>query len=77
MSWTSPSFGVLQKRELHAEPLSLREVLRQRYLELAKQRLRLDGVVTEPTEPSNCLNLDGNPLFRSDNLALGPLQIGK
>jgi hypothetical protein len=62
---------------LRAESLSLRQVFSQRYLELAEKRFSLDGVATEPTEPCNCLNLDGNPLFRSDNLALGPLQIGK
>jgi hypothetical protein len=77
MSWISSSFRALQKRELHAESLSLREVLRQRYLELPEKRFSLNGVVTEPTEPSNCVNLDGNPLPGSDNLALGPLQIGK
>ena len=77
MSWVTCSFGALQERELHAESLSLRQVLRQRYLELAEKRLRLDRVVTKPREPSNRVNLDGNPLLRSDNLAFGPLQFGK
>jgi len=62
---------------LRAESLSLRQVLRQRYLELAEKRFSLDGVVTEPPEPSDCINLDGNASLGSDNLALGPLQISK
>ena len=77
MTWHDSSFGAVQECELRAESLSNREVLRQRYLELPEKRFSLDGVVTEPTEPSNCVNLDGDPLLGSDNLALGPLQIGK
>ena len=77
MTWHGSSFGAVQECELRAESLSNRQVLRQRYLELPEKRFSLDGVVTEPTEPSNCVNLDGNPLLGSDNLALGPLQIGK
>jgi len=54
-------------------------VLRQGYLELAEKRLSFsfDRVVTKPREPSNRVNLDGNPLLGSHNLALCPLQIGK
>lgn len=69
--------GTVQECELPAESLSNRQVLRQRYLELPQKRFSLYGVVTEPTEPSNCVNLDGNPLLGSDNLALGPLEIGE
>jgi hypothetical protein len=57
--------------------LSIRQMPRQRYLERAEKRFSLDGVVTEPTDPSNCLNLGGNPFLSNDNLALGPLKIGK
>ena len=77
MTWHGSSFGAVQECKLHAESLSNRQVFRQRYLEPPEKRFSLDGVVTEPTEPSNCVNLDGNPLPGSDNLALGPLQIGK
>lgn len=77
MAWISSSFGAFQECELHAESLSLRQVVRQRYLELPEKRFSLDGVVTEPREPSYCLNLVGNPFLGSDNLALGPLAIGK
>ena len=71
------SFGAVQECELRAESLSLRQVFSQRYLGLPEKRLSLDGVVTEPTEPSNCVNLDDNPFPGRDNLALDPLQIGK
>ena len=77
MTWHGSRVGIVQECKLRAESLSNRQVLRQRYLEPPEKRFSLDGVVTEPTEPSNCVNLDGNPLPGSDNLALGPLQIGK
>jgi hypothetical protein len=77
LTWHGSRFGAVQECELRAGSLSIRQVLRQRYLELPEKRFSLDGVVTEPTEPSNCFNLDGNPLFCSDNFALRPLQIGK
>jgi hypothetical protein len=77
MSWHGSSFGAVQECELRAESLSIRQVLRQRYLDLPEKCFSLDGVVAEPTEPGNCVNLHGNPLLGSDNLTLGPLQIGK
>jgi hypothetical protein len=77
MSWISSSVRALQERELHAESLSLREVLRQPHLELPEKRFSLNGVVTEPREPSYCLNLVANPFLGRDNLALGPFPIGK
>jgi hypothetical protein len=70
-------FGAVQQCELRAESLSIRQVPRQRHLELPEKRFGLDSVVAEPTEPSNCVTLDGNPLLGSDDLALGSLQIGK
>ena len=77
MSWATCSVSALQERELHTESLSLRQVLRQGYLELAEKRLSFDRVVTKPRKPSNRVNLGGDPLLGSHNLALCPLQIGK
>ena len=77
MSWATCSVSALQERELHTESLSLRQVLRQGNLELAEKRLSFDRVVTKPREPSNRVNLGGDPLLGSHNLALCPLQIGK
>lgn len=79
MSWATCSVSALQERELHTESLSLGQVLRQGYLELAEKRLSFsfDRIVTKPREPSNRVNLGGNPLLGSHNLALCPLQIGK
>jgi hypothetical protein len=47
--------------------LLIRQVRRQRYLELPEKRFGLDSVATEPTEPRNCINLDGNPFLGSAN----------
>ena len=77
MTWHDSGFGAVQEGELRAESLLIRKVRRQRYLELPEKRFSLDSVATEPTEPRNCVNLDGNPFPGSDNLALCPLQIGK
>ena len=79
MSWATCSVSALQERELHTESLSLRQVLRQGYLELAEKRLRFsfDRIVTKPRKPSNRVNLGGDPLLGIHNLALCPLQIGK
>jgi hypothetical protein len=62
---------------LHGESLSLRQVFRQRYLELSKQGFGREDIITEPTEPSNYLDLDGSPFLGNENLDLGPLQVGK
>ena len=77
MSWISSTFGALKERELPAKSLSLRQVFRQRYLELTEHGCSLDGIAAAPREPSNCLNLDANPFLGRDHLALSPLQISK